>query len=45
MAKEYVRNSELIVAVIESKKDGKLTPETIRMFNLMIQGISKKNGL
>jgi len=42
MAKDYVKNSELLAAVIESKSGGKLTPETIRMFNLMINGISKK---
>jgi len=42
MAKDYVKNSDLMIAIVESKKLGQLTPETIRMFNLMIQGISKK---
>ena len=42
MAKVYVKNSELMAAVIESKNAGKLTPATIDMFNLMIEGISKK---
>jgi hypothetical protein len=42
MAKDYVKNSDLMAAVIESKKQGKLTPDTIAMFTLMIQGISKK---
>jgi hypothetical protein len=42
MAKVYVKNSELMAAVIESKNAGKLTPATIEMFNLMIEGISKK---
>jgi DNA-directed RNA polymerase specialized sigma subunit len=37
MAKEYVKNSELLAAVIESKSKGQLTPDTI-----MINGISKK---
>lgn len=42
MAKDYVRNSDLMIAIVESKKAGKLTPDTIAMFSLMIQGISKK---
>jgi DNA-directed RNA polymerase specialized sigma subunit len=42
MAKEYVKNSDLMQAIIESKKKGQLTQETIKMFHLMIQGISKK---
>ena len=42
MAKEYVKNSELLIAVVESKQKGHLTPDTIYMFNLMINGISKK---
>lgn len=42
MAKEYVKNSELLAAVIESKSKGHLTPDTIEMFMLMISGISKK---
>ena len=42
MAKEYVKNSELLAAVVESKNAGKLTPETIAMFTLMISGIAKK---
>ena len=42
MAKEYVKNSELLIAVVESKQKGHLTTDTIYMFNLMINGISKK---
>ena len=42
MAKEYVKNSELMAAVIESKELGRLTPDTIDMFNLIIAGIAKK---
>lgn len=42
MAKEYVKNADLMKAIIESKNKGELTSDTIRMFNLMIQGISKK---
>ena len=42
MAKEYVKNSDLLRAVSESKSKGHLTPETIRMFSMMIDGISKK---
>ena len=42
MAKDYVKNSDLLEAVVESKKLGKLTPGTIDMFKLMIEGISKK---
>lgn len=42
MAKDYVKNSDLMIAIVESKKNGKLTPDTIEMFVLMIQGISKK---
>ena len=39
---DYVKNSDLMRAILESKKEGNLTPETIKMFYLMIQGISKK---
>ena len=42
MAKVYVKNSELLRAVFESKQRGELTRETIDMFSLMIDGISKK---
>ena len=42
MAKAYVRNKDLMAAVLESKEKGELTPETIEMFGLMVQGISKK---
>lgn len=42
MAKDYVKNSDLMVAIVESKKAGKLTPDAIAMFGLMIQGITKK---
>ena len=42
MSKEYVKNKDLMAAAIESKKQGKLTPELIKMFILMIEGISKK---
>jgi DNA-directed RNA polymerase specialized sigma subunit len=38
----YVKNSDLMKAILESKEKEALTPETIRMFYLMIQGISKK---
>ena len=41
MAKVYVKNSELLRAVCESKEKGQLTRETIDMFTLMIDGISK----
>ena len=39
---DYVKNSELLRAILESKEKGALTPETISMFYLMINGISKK---
>lgn len=42
MSKAYVKNSDLMIAIVESKTRGKLTPEAISMFYLMIQGISKK---
>jgi hypothetical protein len=42
MAKDYVKNSDLLKAVCESKQKGELTRETIDMFILMIHGISKK---
>lgn len=42
MAKVYVRNSDLLRAFNESKTKGQLTNETIEMFTLMIEGISKK---
>lgn len=38
----YVKNSELIRAVMESKKNGKLTPETIDMFIRIANESSKK---
>jgi DNA-binding CsgD family transcriptional regulator len=38
----YVKNSDLMRAIMESKEKGVLTPETINMFYLMIHGISKK---
>ena len=42
MAKAYVNNKDLMNAILSSKEKGQLTPETIKMFTLMIQGISKK---
>lgn len=42
MAKDYVKNSDLLIAVTESKNKGRLTSETLEMFDLMIEGISKK---
>ena len=42
MAKAYVKNSDLIVAILASKEKGQLTKETVEMFILMVQGISKK---
>jgi len=42
MAKAYVRNKDLMAAILESKEKGELTAETIEMFGLMVQGISKK---
>lgn len=39
---DYVKNSDLMKAVVESKERGSLTPRTIEMFYLMINGISKK---
>ena len=42
MAKAYVKNSDLIVAILASKEKGHLTKETVEMFILMVQGISKK---
>lgn len=38
----YVKNSDLMKAILESKENEKLTPKTIEMFYLIIQGISKK---
>ena len=38
----YVKNADLMRAILESKEKGVLTPETISMFYLMINGISKK---
>lgn len=38
----YVKNSELVRAVMESKKQGKLTPETIEMFIKIANESSKK---
>lgn len=42
MAKAYVKNKDLLAAVIESKDRGRLTKDTIDMFILMVSGISKK---
>ncbi len=42
MAKAYVKNADLMAAILASKEKGELTRETIEMFGLMIQGISKK---
>jgi hypothetical protein len=42
MAKIYVKNSDLMRAIKESKEKGQLTRETIEMFVLMTDGISKK---
>ena len=39
---DYVKNADLMRAIMESKEKGVLTPETIAMFYLMINGISKK---
>ena len=37
----YVKNADLMRAILESKEKGVLTPETISMIYLMINGISK----
>jgi DNA-directed RNA polymerase specialized sigma subunit len=42
MAKAYVKNADLIVAILASKEKGQLTKETVEMFILMVHGISKK---
>lgn len=42
MSKEYVTNKQLKAAVVESKNLGRLTPDAIKIFELLINGISKK---
>jgi len=37
----YVRNKDLKRALIESKTEGRLTAETIKMFMLIVEGLSK----
>jgi DNA-directed RNA polymerase specialized sigma subunit len=39
---QYVKNADLLRVVVESKEKGQLTPEAIKMFSLMIEGITKK---
>lgn len=39
---QYVKNADLLRVVVESKEKGQLTPEAIKMFFLMIEGITKK---
>ena len=38
---EYVKNKELKRALLESKESGKLTAETVKMFTLIVNGLSK----
>jgi DNA-directed RNA polymerase specialized sigma subunit len=38
---EYVKNKDLKRALLESKEGSRLTPETIRMFELIVSGLSK----
>jgi hypothetical protein len=38
---EYVKNKELKRALSESKEKGKLTAETVKMFTLIVNGLSK----
>jgi DNA-directed RNA polymerase specialized sigma subunit len=39
---DYVKNKDLKRALLESKEKQRLTPETIKMFGLIVNGISKK---
>ena len=38
---EYVKNKDLKRAILESKENGKLTAETVKMFTLIVNGLSK----
>ena len=38
---EYVKNKDLKRALMESREKSKLTPETIKMFTLIVAGLSK----
>lgn len=38
---EYVKNKELKRALLESKEKGRLTAETVKMFTLIVNGLSK----
>ena len=38
---EYVKNKDLKKALQQSKENGRLTSETIRMFTLIVEGLSK----
>ena len=38
---EYVKNKDLKRALLESKQKNKLTSETIEMFSLIVEGVSK----
>jgi DNA-directed RNA polymerase specialized sigma subunit len=42
MAKIYVKNKDLLAEFKASKEKGSLNPEIVRMFYLIIDGISKK---
>jgi DNA-directed RNA polymerase specialized sigma subunit len=42
MAKIYVKNKDLLLEFKASKEKGSLNPEIVRMFYLIIDGISKK---
>ena len=37
----YVKNKELKRALLESKEKGQLTDETVKMFTLIVNGLSK----
>ncbi len=38
----YVKNTDLVKEIIESKKNDKLTPAAVEMFVMIAEGISKK---
>jgi len=40
----YVKNKELKRALQESKEVGKLTSETVQMFTLIVNGMSKTHS-
>ena len=40
----YVKNKELKRALLESKEKGQLTDETVKMFTLIVNGMSKTHS-